>query len=174
MGNMQMAPENTATGATVGGAFSLTDQTGRHVTDKHFTGHYRLIYFGFTSCPDVCPVHMQKMTEALKMLDDRQASKITPIFITIDPERDTPPTLKAYLSNFSPHFVGLTGTLKQVQEVENGYKVYAAKVQGGSATDYMMNHSAYIYLMGPSGEFIDILDPDLKASDIAARLKKLK
>jgi len=91
------------------------------------------------------------MTDALKLLDAAKASKITPVFITVDPERDTPAVIKSYVWSFSPRMVGLTGSLKQVQEAENGYKVYAAKASSPSGSDYTMNHSAYIYLMGPDG-----------------------
>lgn len=173
MNGMRMAPATTATGATVGGAFTLTDQNGKTITDKDFNGQYRLIYFGFTSCPDVCPLTLREMTDALKLLDPATAAKVTPVFITVDPERDTPAVLKSYVSSFSPRLVGLTGTIKQVQEVENGYKVYAAKASSPSGSDYTTNHSAFIYLMGPDGKFIDVVDPsDQKTEGIAAWLKK--
>jgi cytochrome oxidase Cu insertion factor (SCO1/SenC/PrrC family) len=172
MKGMAMPPADTATGATIGGAFQLTDQDGKTVTDTDFAGRYRLMYFGYTSCPDICPLDLKKMTEALKLLDPAQAAKIAPIFISIDPERDTPKVLKSYVAAFSPRLTGLTGTVRQVQEVENGYKVYAAKTTSATSSDYQMNHSAYIYLMGPNGAFIDVTDPsDQKPAAIAAWLK---
>lgn len=160
-------------GTEPGGPFSLTDQDGRHVTEKDFDGKYRLVYFGFTSCPDVCPLDLKKITEALTMLDAGRRAEITPIFITVDPDRDTPKVMKDYVSLFKPSPVGLTGSKEDIKKVEDGYKVYAARAENKSGGDYTMNHSAYIYLMGPDNHFIDIFSSDDKADAIAARLKKI-
>ena len=174
MGKMDMGASLPVAGASqIGGGYSLTDQNGRTVTDRDFAGRYQLIYFGFASCPDVCPVDLRKMTDALNILGGKQAGRVAPIFITVDPERDTPEALKRYVPQFSPKLTGLTGPKDQIAAVLAGYKVYAAKAGKPQTGDYAMSHSAYIYLMGPDGKFIDIFGPDDKASDIAAKLKKL-
>jgi cytochrome oxidase Cu insertion factor (SCO1/SenC/PrrC family) len=113
-------------GALIGGPFSLTDQTGRPVTDADYRGRYMLIYFGFTFCPDVCPTELQVMATALDQLG-RQADEVQPIFITIDPERDTPSQLAGYVSQFHPRMAGLTGTPEQIASVARAYRVYYAK-----------------------------------------------
>lgn len=160
-------------GTEPGGPFKLTDQDGKTVTEKDFDGKYRLVYFGFTSCPDVCPVDLKKMTDALNMIDKGRLAEIAPIFITVDPDRDTPKVMKEYVSLFKPSPVGLTGSKEDLKKVQDGYKVYAAKVEDKKGGDYTLNHSAYIYLMGPDNRFIDIFTPEDKATDIAAKLKKI-
>ncbi len=176
MGNMagkDMPVPTFANAAGVGASgYNLIDQNGKAVTDKDFKGKYQLIYFGFTSCPDVCPLDLRKMVDAVNLLGSK-AGRIAPIFITVDPERDTPDVMKKYVALFSKNLTGLTGSKKQVMAAEGSYKVYAAKATSKSMTDYTMNHSAYIYLMGPDGTFIDVFDPQDKAEDIAAKLKKL-
>jgi protein SCO1/2 len=173
MKGMAMPEHATANAAGVGGkGFALIDQNGKQVTDKDFKGMYQLIYFGYTSCPDTCPLDLRKMVDALKLKGGKEA-RIAPIFITIDPERDTPDVVKKYVGQFSTKMTGLTGTKQQVMEAEGSYKVYAAKVKTDTMSDYTMNHSSYMYLMGPDGQFIDVFDPQDKAADIAAKLKKL-
>jgi protein SCO1/2 len=113
--------------ALVGGAFSLTDQTGKRVTDKDFRGRYTLVFFGFTNCPDVCPSALQVMAAALDKLGP-EGQKITPLFITVDPERDTPAQLAGYLKSFHPRLVGLTGTPAEIEAVTKAYRVYVKKV----------------------------------------------
>ena len=119
--------------ATVGGPFTLTDHTGRRVTDKDFRGQHLLVFFGFTYCPDVCPSGLQVMTAALEELGPK-AEKITPIFISVDPERDTPEQLALYVSSFHPRLVGLTGTPEEIQQVAKAYRVYYKKVEDESST----------------------------------------
>jgi protein SCO1/2 len=172
MAGMDMPEHAVANAAGVGAkGYSLVNQDGKATTDKDFKGKYQLIYFGFTSCPDVCPLDLRKMVDALKLTGDKEA-RIAPIFITIDPERDTPAVVKSYIAQFSPKLTGLTGTKAQVMAAEGSYKVYAAKAKSDSVSDYTMNHSAYMYLMGPDGNFIDVFDPQDKPADIAAKLKK--
>lgn len=159
-------------GTLPGGGFNLIDQNGRPRSDKDFAGRYQLIYFGFTNCPDECPVDLKKMMVALDGLPKDNAARIAPIFITVDPERDTPQVLKGYVTMFSPNLTGLTGKPADVTKVERGYKVYAAKARSDSATDYTMAHSSQMYLMGPDGKFIDVLDPHDKAAQLTAQLAR--
>jgi cytochrome oxidase Cu insertion factor (SCO1/SenC/PrrC family) len=158
--------------ALVGGPFTLTDHNGREVTEKTFLGKYMLIFFGFTFCPDVCPTELQVITAALDEMGPA-GEKIQPLFITVDPERDTPEVLKAYVSNFGPRLIGLTGTPEQVAAAAKAYRVYYAKVSNsGSAADYMMDHSTIIYLMGPDGRFVKHMTYTTDAAKLAAELKK--
>ena len=133
--------------ADIGGPFALTDQNGLRRTDKDFRGRYVLLYFGYTYCPDVCPTTLGVMSDALAKLGTR-SSRIVPVFVTIDPERDTPAALKKYLAAFGPNFVGLTGSLADVTSVAHEYRVYFAKqkLDGGG---YALDHSSVIYLLGP-------------------------
>ena len=137
-------------GAEVGGPFALEDHTGREVTDGTFHGQYALVYFGFTFCPDICPTELWTMTQAIDLLGD-DGGQIVPVFITVDPERDTVEAMASYVSLFHPRMVGLTGTADQVAEAARGYRVYYAKVEGEDPAHYLMDHSAFVYLMGPDG-----------------------
>jgi cytochrome oxidase Cu insertion factor (SCO1/SenC/PrrC family) len=138
----------------VGGPFTLTDQNGKRVTDQDFRGKYMLIFFGFTFCPDVCPSELQVMSAALDELGP-VGEKIQPIFITIDPARDTPEAMKLYVSNFHPRLVGLTGSDADIAAVAKAYRVYYAKAkETENSPDYQMDHSTIIYLMGPDGKFV--------------------
>jgi len=152
-----LAPARTASlgEALVGGPFTLTDQNGKQVKNTDFAGHYMLVYFGYTFCPDVCPAELQVMSAALDAMGNK-AKDVVPIFITIDPARDTPEVLKQYISNFNPRFVALTGTDKQIAAVAKDYRVYYEKAKGWqkAGNDYLMNHSSNIYLMGPNGKFV--------------------
>lgn len=148
-------PGHLSTGtALVGGPFTLTDQNGRKVSEKDFLGRYMLVFFGFTYCPDICPTELQVMTAALDAMGPG-AEKIQPVFITIDPERDTPEVMKAYVENFSPRLIGLTGTPEDIAAVAKAYRVYYAKAPNqASPESYLMDHSSIIYLMGPDGGFV--------------------
>lgn len=142
--------------ALVGGPFTLTNQDGKRVTDQDFRGKYMLIFFGFTFCPDVCPSELQVMSAALDQLGP-QGDKIQPVFITIDPERDTPEAMKVYISNFHPRMVGLSGSAEDIAAVAKAYRVYYAKAkqaEGAAPGDYLMDHSTILYLMGPDGKFV--------------------
>ncbi len=139
--------------ALIGGPFSLTDQNGRRVTEKDFSGKYMLVFFGYTYCPDICPTELQVMTEAVKQMGAK-GDAIQPVFISFDTERDTPETLKAYVENFSPRLIGLTGTAEEIAAAAKAYRVYYRKVENGGASDYLMDHSSIVYLMGPDGKFI--------------------
>ena len=159
--------------ATVGGPFTLTDHTGRRVTDKDFRGQHLLVFFGFTYCPDVCPSGLQVMTAALEELGPK-AEKITPIFISVDPERDTPEQLALYVSSFHPRLVGLTGTPEEIQQVAKAYRVYYKKVEDESSTaGYTIDHTSIIYLMGPRGEFISHFTHATPVSAMVEQLEKV-
>lgn len=159
--------------AEIGGPFTLVDQDGRTRTDKDFTGQYRLIYFGYTFCPDICPVDVQKLAQGLKRFeqaDPARAARVQPIFITIDPARDTPAVLKTFVSAFHPRLIGLTGSADQIAQVLREFRVYAVK--RGEGADYLMDHSAMIYLFGPDGAPISFLARDATAQDVAAELER--
>ena len=159
--------------ALIGGPFTLTDQNGRTVTEKDFRGKYTLVSFGYTFCPDICPTELGVMTEALNKLGAK-GEAITPVFITIDPKRDTVEQVKNYVGSFHPRFVGLTGTEEQIRQAASAYRVYYAQADGGDAkTDaYLMDHSTFIYLMSPEGEYVSHFGYGISADDLAARIEK--
>lgn len=158
--------------AGMGGAFSLTDQDGRRVTEADFRGRYLLLFFGFTNCPDVCPMTLQRIADALEIAPALK-QKLTPVLVSIDPERDTSDKMKEYVGYFGPEFRGLTGTPEEIAAVVAAYKVYAKKVElPGSALGYTMDHSALIYLYGPDGTFITAYDPALDAAALAGKLQE--
>ncbi len=139
--------------ALIGGPFTLVDQHGQKVTDQDFAGRFMLVYFGYTFCPDVCPLSLSNMVQALGLLAPEQAKRVVPIFITVDPERDTVAQMAAYAPLFDPRLVALTGTPEQIKQAAKAYRVYYSKVENGSSSDYLMDHSAFIYLMGPDGKY---------------------
>jgi protein SCO1/2 len=148
-------PQTVVTGkALVGGPFTLTDHTGKRVTDKDFLGRYMLVFFGFTNCPDICPAGLQVMTAALDKLGPK-ADAVTPIFITLDGARDTPEKLAAYLKSFSPRIVGLTGSDEELAATAKAYRLYFQKVTDDKTPgNYSYDHAAIFYLMGKDGAFI--------------------
>lgn len=156
-------------GLPLGGAFSLTNQLGETVTDEAMRGRYMLIYFGYSFCPDVCPAALQVMSQALDHLGKR-ARRVAPVFITIDPERDTPDHLKLYLENFHPRMLGLTGTPEQIKKVAKAYRVYYRRVDSPETTNYLMDHTSVYYLIGPKGTFVTHFNHGTTARQIADRL----
>jgi cytochrome oxidase Cu insertion factor (SCO1/SenC/PrrC family) len=157
--------------ALVGGPFSLTDQTGRRVTEKDFAGKYMLVFFGYTYCPDVCPTELQVMLAALDQMGEA-GKDIVPVFVSIDPERDTPQTVKAYVENFGPRLVGLTGSPEEIAAVAQAYRVYYAKAGNKTGDDYLMDHSSIIYLMGPDGRFVKHFTYTTDAAKLSDNLKE--
>ncbi len=159
-------------GADIGGPFTLVDQNGHTVTDADFRGKYMLIYFGYTFCPDVCPTSLSRNADALALLGDK-AEKVVPIMISVDPDRDTPEVLKPYVAAFHPRMVGLTGSKDQVAAVTRAYRVYFAKqpADEGSKT-YLVDHSAFTYLIGPDGHFLRFFSHNQTPQDMAAELAK--
>jgi protein SCO1/2 len=160
--------------AQVGGPFRLTDHTGKTVTEQDFHGRYMLIYFGYSFCPDVCPTTLGVMAEALQKLGGG-SQRVVPIFITIDPERDTPKVLADYMKAFGPQFVGLTGSPAAIKEVEKEYRVYAVKrpldPSKGNGSGYGMDHSSVLYLMGPNGRLVSFYDEAISPDDLAKDLR---
>lgn len=150
-----VAPRTAVTGkALIGGPFALTDQTGKRVTEKDFLGKYMLVFFGFTTCPDICPSALQVMSAALDKLGTK-GDAVTPVFITLDSQRDTPEKLAAYLKSFHPRLVGLTGSANEVDAAAKAYRVYYQKVADEkSPQNYSYDHAAIFYLMGKDGAFI--------------------
>lgn len=156
----------------IGGPFQLTDHTGRKVSDADYRGRYMLIFFGYTFCPDVCPTTLATVTAAMDKLPPASTKKLVPIFVSIDPERDTVEVMKDYVNAFSPDIVGLTGTPEEVAKVAKVFKVYAAKVKSDSPEHYTVDHSAILYLMGPDGKFVAHFTHGVSPDDLAAGLKK--
>ena len=158
--------------ALIGGPFSLVDQTGKTVTDQDFRGRYMLVFFGFTHCPDICPAELQVMSAALDELGPK-ADEVVPIFITLDPERDTQAAMGAYVKNFGQRFVGLTGSPEQIAAVAKAYKVAYAKFQQDKASnDYSIDHSALVYFMGKDGEYITHFAYGTPASKMTETLRR--
>jgi protein SCO1 len=159
-----IAPEEPPLkGATIGGPFALTDQRGRTVSDADFAGKYRLIYFGYSFCPDVCPVDLQKLMQGLSQFEKADAERgatVAPIFISIDPARDTPAALGPFVARYHPRLLGLTGSETAIASAAKAFLV-TYKKQAGSAPDrYLMAHTQLAYLMGPQGEPIALLPID--------------
>jgi protein SCO1 len=156
--------------AGVGGPFHLEDQNGKPVTDQDMKGRPFLVFFGFTHCPDICPTTLFDMSQVLRTLGP-DADRTGALFITVDPERDTPAVLKDYLSNFDPHLRGLTGDQAAINTATREYRVYAKKVplQGG---DYTMDHTAIVYLMDKDGQFVAPFDLKRTAEASAADLRR--
>ncbi len=159
--------------AGIGGPYTLIDQDGVTRTEADFKNTYKLIYFGFTFCPAICPTELQKIAQALKSLPDDIRAKIQPIFITIDPERDTPAVMKKYVPMFDPRLIGLTGSVEQIEAVKKAYKIYGAKVppaEGAAADEYTMDHSSFFYFMTPDDQMISIYKTEDLASDMVEQL----
>lgn len=156
----------------IGGPFTLTDQDGRTVTDADFRGRWMLVYFGYTFCPDVCPTSLGVVAGAMDKLAPAEREKLVPIFISVDPDRDTPAVLKDYVAAFHPALLGMTGTAEQLAPVMKSYKVYAAKVKNDDPTAYTVDHSSILYLMGPDGRFVAHFPHGTSADQLAAGLKK--
>jgi protein SCO1/2 len=138
--------------ALVGGSFALTDQQGALRRDTDFGGRFMLVYFGFTHCPDICPATLQAMSAALDELGE-DAAMVVPVFITVDPARDTPEVLADYAANFHPRLVALTGDDAAIDAVARAYRVYYQAAAGGDTADYGVDHSSIVYLIGPDGRY---------------------
>ncbi len=154
----------------VGGPFTLVDQDGRNVTERDFAGATHLVFFGFTHCPDVCPTTLQQISDVLAALGPK-GERMRVAFITVDPERDDPASLKTYLSSFDPRITGLTGSPEQVTATEKAYRAYARKVPGKDG-DYTMEHTALVYVMDAQNRFLGALDLSRPVEDTAAQLAK--
>lgn len=166
------AQEPPLAGARIGGPFALTDQNGAAKTDKDFAGKWRIVYFGYTFCPDICPTDMLKLGQAMKLLDKSDpalSAKVAPIFISVDPERDTPPVLKQFVDQFHPRFTGLTGSLDAINTVAKEYAVAFRKEPAGDS--YLIGHTQIAYLMDADGKPITSLPLEKDAQAIANEVK---
>ena len=174
--NLAKEPQASAAAvAAPGGSFTLVDHTGRTVTDKEFHGKYLLVFFGYSYCPDICPTTLYEIANAMQLLGDR-AERVQPLFITIDPERDTPEVVAEYVGAFHPRIVGLTGTPDQIRQVAGTYRAFYGRHDEGDAgeksNDYLMDHSAFTYLMAPDGTYLTIFGYGTAPEDIAAEVNR--
>lgn len=159
--------------ALIGGPFTLTDQNGEPRSEADLMGHYSLVYFGYTYCPDICPTSLSTMTQGLDILaesDPARAAAVQPVFITIDPERDTVEAMAGYAEHFHPRLLALTGTVEEVAVAAKAYRIYYQKVEEEGSSDYLMDHSSIIYLMGPDGGYLTHFTHASTAEDIAKGL----
>jgi protein SCO1/2 len=158
--------------ALIGGPFSLVGADGKTVTDRDFRGRYMLVFFGFTHCPDICPAELQVIAQALDRLGDK-AAKLVPIFVTLDPGRDTPKAMADYVKSFGPSFVGLTGSPEAIAAAAKAYRVSYTKVENkASPSDYSVDHSALVYLMDPQGKYLAHFAYGTSAEDMAEKLSR--
>jgi protein SCO1 len=163
-------------GAAIGGDFTLTDQNGKKRTYREFDGQYRIVYFGYTNCPDICTPDMQNLMAGLKAFEKASpalAAKIQPIFITVDPARDTPEVLKQFVSAFHPRAIGLTGSAAEIADATKKFAVYSSRIEGSSPENYLMSHSQTPYLMAPDGKPLAILPADVPKTDANEGAPKL-
>jgi len=158
---------------TIGGPYALHDHNGRAVTDATFRGKPTLIYFGFTYCPDVCPTSLLLAATALEKLGPGTESKVNVLFITVDPERDTPQLLKEYVTNFGATFLGLTGSTADVASAARAFRVYFQKVPGRDGGPYLMDHSSILYVLDRNGRFVTHFTHEAKAEAIAQAVGRL-
>jgi protein SCO1/2 len=160
----------TATASDVGGPFTLVDQSGKTISDNDLKGRPYLVFFGYTHCPDVCPTTLFEISEVMRALG-KDADKTEALFVTVDPERDTPAVLKDYLSSFDPHLKGVSGSAAQIAAVAKSYRVYAKKVPGTNG-DYSMDHTALVYLMDKQGRFVAPFNLRRSPEDAAKDLRR--
>jgi protein SCO1/2 len=151
------------------------DQDGQQVSDRRFAGKYRIMYFGYTFCPDVCPTDMQTIGGAMKLLeasDPALAARIVPIFVTVDPTRDTPAVVKQFVTAFHPRIVGLTGSPAAIETVKKEFAIFSAKGDAASGGGYLVNHSRQAYLMDPDGKPLALLPQDKGPQALADDIKR--
>lgn len=175
-GSAPSAPERPPlAGASIGGPFALVDQNNRAVTDRSFAGRYRIMYFGYTFCPDVCPTDVQTIGAAVKLLDASDpalAQRVVPIFVTVDPARDTPAVVGQFVSAFHPRMVGLTGSPQAIAATAKEFAIYASKGKASSDGGYLVNHSRQAYLMDPDGKPLALLPVEQGPKAVAEEIKR--
>jgi len=160
----------------IGGPFALSDVDGRPVSEADFSGGYLLVYFGYTYCPDVCPTELATMSSALEALEEAgpaQAARLTPLFVTLDPARDSPAALRAYMAHFHPRFRALTGSDEQIAAMAESYRVTYRRVFTENGQDYILDHTAYVFLIGPDGRYVTHFTPQEDAAAMSRRLTEL-
>jgi protein SCO1 len=168
----QHGAAGTLLARAIGGPFHLVDQNGRAFTDADLKGKWHLVFFGYTHCPDVCPTTLNELSLALEKLGKKASGEVGIVFISVDPERDTPAVLKSYVASFDAPVTALTGTADEVAQAAKSYRVFYAKHQPRDGA-YDMDHSAVIYVMDPEGRFTATFTPDTPADQVVARLQKL-
>jgi cytochrome oxidase Cu insertion factor (SCO1/SenC/PrrC family) len=166
-----MEPVARQENAAIGGSFTLTDQNGASRRDGDFRGRVMLVSFGFTHCPDICPITVGTLSKTMETLAAK-GDNVAPLFITVDPQRDTPSVLKEYLTHFDGRIIGLTGSEVQIRQVADAYKIYYARSQEKQGKgDYSIDHSGYIYLMGKDGQFIRVFPYNASETEVAAAIE---
>ena len=180
-GPAPLPEDSTVKGAAMGkngprgGHFTLTDQNGRRVSDTDFAGKYRLIYFGYTFCPDVCPVDMRVLGAGLTRFEQRDATlgaKVQPIFVSVDPARDTPAVLRQFVANFHPRLIGLTGTPEELARMARDYGASYTREEGATPGTYLMNHSRVVVLYSPENEPLTMIPYDQGPDGVANELSR--
>jgi protein SCO1 len=156
--------------APVGGPFELTDQTGHRRTDADFRGKLVVLYFGYTYCPDVCPTELQSISLALDKLG-AHADAVQPLFVTVDPERDTPARLAEFVSSFHPRLIGLTGSVADIKKTAIAYRTFFAKNAPAASGEYSVDHTGFIYLIGKDGRYLGFLPPGVPPDEIADAIR---
>ena len=172
-GGIVSSETRTSGSALIGGPFSLTDQSGQRRSEADLKGRYALVYFGYTYCPDICPTSLSTMTQGLDLLAEQapdKAQAVLPVFVTVDPERDTVAALASYAEHFHPRLLALTGTPEEVAAAAKAYRIFYQKVEEPGASDYLMDHSSVLYLMGPDGSYLTHFTHASTAEDIAKGL----
>jgi protein SCO1/2 len=174
-GSLALMAAADARAVEIGGPFELVDQNGVTRTNADFAGSYLLVYFGYTYCPDLCPTTLVEMAEAVEVLaeqDPAKAARVVPVFITVDPQRDTPDVLKGYAEGFHPRLVALTGSQRAVDKVGRKYGVFHARAPGRGPDDYLVDHTSFVYLMGPDGRYLEHFEKDASVDDLVAALRR--
>ena len=169
------AVEPPLAGSSIGGDFTLIDENGDAITRQDFAGRYLVVYFGYTFCPDVCPLDMQKLGAGLRVLEARNlqlAEKIVPLFVSVDPGRDTPEVLEQFTANFHPRLIGATGTREQIDAMTERYGVYYALGDDDGSGNYLVNHSANVLLFNPEGDPLAIIPTDIEPEAVADEIER--
>ena len=156
----------------INGQFSLVNHNGKRCTQRDFLGRLTIVYFGYTFCPDICPQALTNISQALYVLKDK-ANDLNVLFITVDPERDTVPELARYLENFHPRITALTGTLPQIEQAAQGYRVYYAKTHNNNDSDYLLDHTSIVYVMDKRGRYVTSFNHETSPKEILAILRPL-
>ena len=166
---MLTSPSERPRGALIGGAFALEDGAGKTVSDQTLKGRPFLVYFGYTHCPDVCPTELARISDVLNQMSDKP---IPALFITVDPERDTPKLMQEYVSSFNPAIIGLSGSRQEIDAAEKTFRVFARKGEPQADGDYSMDHSSIIYLMDKNGAFVEAFNVERAPKDAAKDLER--